>query len=265
MQWLLVVLGGVAAVLLLRAAWLAGLGGRDGDSGAMRVSRADLELARHYLDEREVDLAEIARIAGTPVEHEWDCRLYPDLQVYGQSAIPDSRDACISTFVEAFIDADPAIRPAIIKLARDLPGEIFYVFTERMAVRAVREGNEQWLREALAAQVLEDSQTEDFRMNVTLFSIIHNSARKIGASPWRLFHEAAALATPSMRKLILDDMRFRPSKRDIGEMGFRETMTADGFDYEHCSFVRGGGVRSAELWVRGGAPVGDETDGGTLP
>ena len=97
---------------------------------------------------------------------------------------------------------------------------------------AVREKSERRLFEGLIAHVIEDF-GDDARENLIQLSLLYHSASKIRLKPVALFDRAAALATPKAAEYIRDFARRWPWDRRIEAMGFRETMTPEGFSYEY--------------------------------
>ncbi len=148
---------------------------------------------------------------------------------YGHWPLPCPMDDEISKIINAFLQAAPAEREAIY--GRVKRSTLFYAFSERMAILAVREKSERRLFEGLIAHVIEDFR-DDARDNLVQLSLLYHSASKIGLNPIALF-DRAALATPNAAKYLRDFARRRPELRRIEAMRFRETMTPEGFSYEY--------------------------------
>lgn len=154
-----------------------------------------------------------------------------NLRDYHQSPLPGSVDAEILELVRAFAAAPPPLRLAFQDHVTNKHSYALLVFSERMAALAVRERNEEHVRNGLAALALEAFDL-DLRESLPIMCLLDHSSRKIGASSEALFQEAASLGPPETAAPFLEFLHRSPALRRIDAMGFQEAMTPDGFRYQ---------------------------------
>lgn len=73
--------------------------------------------------------------------------------------------------------------------------------------------------------------TSDYRENLAVVALLHNSARKLSDAPEMLFKTAAQLTGPRGAELLLGFLQRAPEARSIETFGFREGEGPMGFDY----------------------------------
>jgi hypothetical protein len=154
-----------------------------------------------------------------------------NLAGYGHSRMPNSVDESVVRFLDEYRDASPEIQERLrSSLTPDYSAGLL-AFVERMAVLAVRENNPDRVLYGLLAIALEDFRV-DQREDLLVLSLLLNSAIRIKADPDALFNQAAASARKPVAEALLQFLKNNKKKKKIVEqMGYKETMTAEGFDY----------------------------------
>jgi hypothetical protein len=151
---------------------------------------------------------------------------------YGHSRMPNSVDDAVAGFLDEYCSTNPETRETTrSSLTPDYSAGLL-AFAERMAVLAVRENNPHRVFSGLLAIALEDFRV-DQREDLLVLSLLLNSAIKIKADPDDLFDRAAACSRPHVGEVLLQFLKNnRKKKKIVEQMGYKEIMTQDGFDYK---------------------------------
>lgn len=107
----------------------------------------------------------------------------------------------------------------------------WFVYAIRMAMLAVRERSPERVLFGLLALVIEDFK-QDWRENVIILSLLHDSARRINADPRALFEQAASYAGPTAAQHLNQWLQRSPDLQRIESMGYHAVHAPDGFRYE---------------------------------
>lgn len=107
----------------------------------------------------------------------------------------------------------------------------WFVYAIRMATFAVRERAPERVLNGLLALVIEDFK-QDWRENLIILSLLHDSARRIGADPCPLFEQASGYAGPAAAQRIQQFAQRSPDLQRIESMGYRAVNAPAGFRYE---------------------------------
>jgi hypothetical protein len=145
---------------------------------------------------------------------------------------PDAYDAALAELSKRYAKSDAATRAA---MRRSIDMQDLYAlarFGEREAVFGLRERSAERIADGLTAIAMVEVERVDFRDVLMSLSLLHHCALRVGASPDKLFRDAAALAEPGTAQLMLDFLK-RPSKdknlRDAWGLEEVETDTGVGF------------------------------------
>src|SRR5262245_24053367 len=155
-----------------------------------------------------------------------------NLAGYGHSRMPNPVDESVVQFITRYRDSDGEAQERIrSSLTEDYTAGLL-AFAERMAVLAVRENDPERVLYGLLAIALEDFRV-DQREDLLVLSLLLNSAIRIKADPEKIFKQAAGSARPRVAEVMLQFLKNNKNKKKIVEqMGYKETTTEDGFDYE---------------------------------
>ncbi len=99
-------------------------------------------------------------------------------------------------------------------------------FSSRFATIAIRNGDENSLKIALLAHVIEDFRI-DLRENLLHLPVISHVAEKMGLNVKRLFKWAALLASDSTAKTLRGFASQRPRERSLASVGMEEYYDDD--------------------------------------
>ncbi|HEV7891621.1 MAG TPA: hypothetical protein VGP08_13340 [Pyrinomonadaceae bacterium] len=145
---------------------------------------------------------------------------------------PDAYDAALAELSKRYAKSDAATRAA---MRRSIDMQDLYAlarFGEREAVFGLRERSAERIVDGLTAIAMVEVKRVDFRDVLMSLSLLHHCALRVGASPDKLFRDAAALAEPGTAQLMLDFLK-RPSKdknlRDAWGLEEVETDAGVGF------------------------------------
>lgn len=150
---------------------------------------------------------------------------------YVDSAIPSARDAQLAAYLRQLVAGDAATRDhAADALGPSYTGT-FLAFAERMASRAVRDGDAAHAELGLWALALTWRRSKDVTAAIPPLGLLYDAAKRAGADPAGLFHRIAA-ACPADVGPVLRDFSQRPDLDEIAEeMGFAQGRDRDGFRY----------------------------------
>jgi hypothetical protein len=148
----------------------------------------------------------------------------------GKLRIPSPLDGLTSKIVHSFVRAKHDERQAIENLFSDEHSFVLLGFAERMATLSVRQGSQEFLREGLAALVLEGGRF-DIRENILAMAPLYDAARRLGLDAERLFLEAASLVDNRVSR-VLGNYPLRPEHaKSLEAMRYEVSADQDGFLY----------------------------------
>jgi hypothetical protein len=103
-------------------------------------------------------------------------------------------------------------------------------YSERMAIRGVRERSTKWIRFGLLALGIDDWNL-DRRENLLVLALHHDACARIDVSPADLFREAGALLGVNARRGLEDYLEREPADRSIAVMGYEAIGEGESFTY----------------------------------
>jgi len=150
---------------------------------------------------------------------------------YVDAPIPSGRDAQLTAYLQRLMGADDAIRAQAADTLGASYTATFLAFAERMASRAVREGDGAHAELGLWALVMTWRRSKDVTAAIPPLGLLYDAAKRAGAEPSGLFRKVAA-ACPADVGPVLRDFLLRPDLDEIAEeMGFAQGRDRDGFRY----------------------------------
>jgi hypothetical protein len=153
----------------------------------------------------------------------------------GKLRIPSPLDELTSKIVQSFVRAAHHEREAIESLLSDEHAFVLLGFAERMATLSVRRGSEQFLREGLAALVLEGGKF-DIREDILAMAPLYDAARRLGLDAEQLFLEIASLSDNRVSR-VLRHYPLRPEHaKSLEAMRYEVGSDEDGFLYRRAEW-----------------------------
>lgn len=108
---------------------------------------------------------------------------------------------------------------------------LFFMYAKAMAIESVREQDKEKVFNGLISLSIEN-RSFDWRDSLTVLSLLHHSATKLGADVGELFQRVAALSSSETSEGFLQFLVRTPENRDIATFGFREGIDSEGkFSY----------------------------------
>jgi hypothetical protein len=149
----------------------------------------------------------------------------------GDLTIPSPLDNEVAEIVRLFIDADREKRMEIAAVFDDEHSFTFIGFSENSAALAVRSHSEKFLREGLAALIL-DGGKFDIRENILVLAPLYNAALKIHADAQSLFSWAAGLLTNKLSSVIRTFPSRPEESKNLASMNYIEFGDGNEFYYQ---------------------------------
>jgi len=150
---------------------------------------------------------------------------------YGGRALPCELDSSISALLNAFIAATPLERQRLGLQVDDTLSRLLIVFAERMASLAVRLVSRANLFLGLVALAAEGWKA-DPRDDLTVLSLLHDAAVRIGSDPRENFQEVVPYTTKAIADALERFLTRSAQDKSIEAMGYRAGVRIDGFRYE---------------------------------
>ena len=151
---------------------------------------------------------------------------------YYAMPMPSPLDEAVAALARRYSQAPAAERTAIDARISLEHSYGFLIFAERMAALAVRERSVERVRDGLLGLALEHFRL-DLREDLMVFSLLHHSARRIGADADALFR---SLGPPTVAADVAQEFeRFaqRPAElKQIRVFGYHEVSDDTGFRYD---------------------------------
>jgi hypothetical protein len=154
----------------------------------------------------------------------------PPGQTYYQEPLPCDVDRETTGLCDWFTRASARERRVFSSSLERRHADLLLVFSERMASLGIRESSVPRLQNGLTAISMLRLETIDFREALLVLALHRHSALKLGADPKTLFLEAAGFAMPKVAEQL--NAFAQREQTPIESMGFRESISADGFIYE---------------------------------
>jgi predicted enzyme related to lactoylglutathione lyase len=150
---------------------------------------------------------------------------------YVDAAIPSARDAQLAAYLQRLVAADDTARGQAADALGPSYTATFVAFAERMASRAVREGDASPAELGLWALALTWRRSKDVTTAIPPLGLLYDAARRVNADPAALFRKVAAVC-PADVAPVLTDFAQRDDLDEIAEeMGFAVRSDRDGFRY----------------------------------
>ncbi len=148
---------------------------------------------------------------------------------YLSEQIPSAMDSVIESFIDWYLQASEDDKRSFSESLTPRMGDILLVYSERAAIRAVREHSGSEVHKGLTAIAMLSLDTIDFRECLIILALHHHSAARIGVDFEPLLTEVAQIAGPQIR----DELRRFARREDvtIESMGYVESTDQDGFTY----------------------------------
>jgi hypothetical protein len=150
---------------------------------------------------------------------------------YGHRPLRCTLDDVLGVFVRAFVAAAPLERRRIAAQGDQTLSRVLLVFAERMASLAVRVQSRTYLTSGMIALAAEGWMTES-RENLSILSLLHDAAIRIGADPRETLEQVRQYATKSVTSSIEKFLKRSKEDKSIEAMGYVATADGDGFRYE---------------------------------
>ncbi|MFL6621494.1 MAG: hypothetical protein ACJ8NR_02595 [Sulfurifustis sp.] len=150
---------------------------------------------------------------------------------YGLLPIPSARDEEISALIRQWMALDSKERQEAAKSIKDEQSGTFLAYSERMASRAVRESNRDWILLGLIAQGL-DGWRMDYRENIVILALHYDAAERIRVSAKSVFMEASSWLSPDVGTALVTFSKRVPEDRSLKAMGYEASHDASGFLYK---------------------------------
>ena len=145
---------------------------------------------------------------------------------------PNEFDAALAELSRRYAQSDAATRA---RMRRSISMEEFSTllsFANRAAVFGLRERSAERLSDGLSAVAMVEQERTDYRDILWTLATLHHSAARIGASPERLFGDAAALAEPGTAELIRGFLKRPAKEKDLrASWGYDEVETEGGVGF----------------------------------
>jgi hypothetical protein len=109
--------------------------------------------------------------------------------------------------------------------------DVLKAYSERMASRAVREQNKQWIVLGLIAANV-DAWRVDWRDNVLVVTLHYNACERLGISANDVFSEAAAVLPLNVSRAFTLFLKRDPADKTLESMGYVASTDSDGFRYQ---------------------------------
>ncbi len=149
----------------------------------------------------------------------------------GEATIPSSLDSEVAEIVRLFIDADRDKRGEISNIFDENHSFTFIGFAETSAALAVRRGSAEFLREGLAALIL-DGGKFDIRENISALAPLYDATLKIHVDAQSLFTWAADLLVNKISPVIRSFPGRPEESKNLGSMNYVEGGDENGFFYQ---------------------------------
>lgn len=145
---------------------------------------------------------------------------------------PGEYEAALADLARRYAQSDAPTRARMRRSISMEEVSTLLGFANRAAVFGLRERSAGRVADGLSAVAMVEQERTDFRDILRTLAKLHHSAARIGASPERLFADAAALAEPGTAQLIRDFLR-RPAKgKDLRDSwGYAEVETEGGIGF----------------------------------
>lgn len=145
--------------------------------------------------------------------------------------IPSPVDNEVAEIVLLFIDTDRKQRAEIAAVFDDEHSFTFIGFSENRATMAVRSRSEKFLREGLAALIL-DGGKFDIRENILVLAPLYDAALKIHADAQSLFSWAADLLTNKLSSVIRTFPSRPAESKNLTSMNYIECGDGNALFYQ---------------------------------
>lgn len=150
---------------------------------------------------------------------------------------PDADDAALSELSRRYAKSDAATRAT---MRRSIEMDDLYAligFAERAAVFGLRERSAERIVDGLTAVAMVEVKRVDFRDLLVSLSLLHHCALRVGASPSKLFRDAAALAEPGTAQHMLGFLKRPPVLKNLRDAwGLEEVETEAGLGFIDWDF-----------------------------
>ncbi|HEY7297139.1 MAG TPA: hypothetical protein VH684_04305 [Xanthobacteraceae bacterium] len=149
---------------------------------------------------------------------------------YGLLSIPQPRDEDIANLIRSWTALTESERKESAAHLSDKQSSTFLSFSERMASRAVRERNSEYLLLGLLALGIEGGKV-DRRDNLLLMPLHYDASRRIGANPNEIFENVARLIPGTGGQNIRAFLSRSERDKSLDVMGYVVGADDDGFRY----------------------------------
>jgi hypothetical protein len=110
-------------------------------------------------------------------------------------------------------------------------GWLLILYSHRMAVFGVRAKSEEFIRDGLVAQAIENLAVGDVRDNLVALTLLFDAAIRSGLDPARLFRHAADISGMAMSSVLTDYLKRERHLQTPECMGFQLVNTSLGATY----------------------------------
>jgi len=149
---------------------------------------------------------------------------------YGSLPIPRPRDDEIEALIRRWIALDTSSRQQAATAIREDQRFTLLAYSERMASRAVREKNPEFVFLGLLALGL-DGWRNDWRDNAALICLYYDAAQKVGAEPDAVFARAGGFLSDKVATALRGFLRRSSEDKSLDAMGYEEGCDDQGFRY----------------------------------
>jgi hypothetical protein len=152
-------------------------------------------------------------------------------QGYGKLSIPNSRDREITELIKQWLALDSNKRMDATNTISGLQRATLLAYSERMASRAVRESNRNWIVLGLIAQGL-DGWRADWRENALLLCLHYDACLRLGIAANEVFSEAEDVLPLKAGRALASFLKRDPEDKSLDSMGYIASSDEDGFRYK---------------------------------
>lgn len=142
-----------------------------------------------------------------------------------------SPDLLVRSLIDAFMVAQLLERHRFRARCGETLSRVLLAFAERMASLGVRLSSRDYLVSGLLALAAEGWNREP-REDLSILSLLHDAAIRIGVDPREAFQEVLPYATKSVANSLQRFLQRKEEDKSIEAMGYRAAEDSDGFRYK---------------------------------
>jgi hypothetical protein len=150
---------------------------------------------------------------------------------YGPAAIPSAIGDEVAEVIASLVASDAAGRRAIMRQMTEVHGFVLIAFAERMASRAVRENEPDFIAKGLSALAIAAGLVY-IKEALPVVSLLLRSIDKLGLDARSVFRRASGFGNNELDRFLEEFPHRSKEDRSIEAMGYVEAEDLDGFRYK---------------------------------